>query len=596
MGLDSLLSSIQVIMEEEHIPGLMLGMVTRDSVLFCGGLGYTDQETKQAVTAQTRFRIGSITKSLVALGILKLVEDGKLSLDDMLKDIAPEVQFINPWEATHPIKLIHLLEHTAGFDDTHFQSVHFDPYPLTALEEVQRVKTSLKARWQPGSRHSYSNPGYVVLGYIIEKITEQPYDSFLVARVFHPLGMHHTHFEYNPDDSTYAQGYRWYGGKQVVVKPHTLIGKTASSLTSSAEDMTHLLRMFLNNGRYQDSSLWQQSSIEEMELDHSSLAISRGLRTNYSIANARSLYGSKRHVFNGHGGSIFGFLSQYGYNRELGIGFMLSNNGERTNKRIIHLVTDFLTQNTPPPPSLKPTALQTEYVKPFEGFYQFHNPRHSVVGFLESLFKGKRLEIVHDSLFLCGISPVKEPLIPVDTFIFARQGDPIAFHALATTAEGQNVLFLGNQYWEQKSYAYILGQRLLFIISILLGFGNLIISVVSLILSLFSNKVRTSNFFHLIPTLAFLALLISFSLFKSLFEFQHYAYAGFMTARTVTIYLTSLLFPILSFLSFISSAYLFKQKQGKGLRYYLLISSISLNMLSIYLGINHWWGFKSWTY
>ena len=95
----------------------MLGITTKDSVIFSGGFGYADLDTKRKVDESTLFRMASITKMFISLGIMKLVNEGKLSLDDELKKIAPEVPFKNKWESTHPIRIVNLLEHTSGFDD-----------------------------------------------------------------------------------------------------------------------------------------------------------------------------------------------------------------------------------------------------------------------------------------------------------------------------------------------------------------------------------------------------------------------------------------------------------------------------------------------
>src|SRR4028119_848371 len=107
-----LTDSIQRIVHQEHITGLMLAITSKDSILFSGGFGYADLNTRRPVNGTTLFRLGSITKSFVAIAIMQLVEEGKLHLDDELKKIAPEVRFKNPWESSHPVRIINLLEHT----------------------------------------------------------------------------------------------------------------------------------------------------------------------------------------------------------------------------------------------------------------------------------------------------------------------------------------------------------------------------------------------------------------------------------------------------------------------------------------------------
>jgi CubicO group peptidase (beta-lactamase class C family) len=118
--INSLTDSIAKIVRQEHIVGLMLGITTKDSTLFSGGFGCADWVNGRKVDAGTLFRMGSITKLFVSLGIQKLVSEGKLRLTDELRRIAPEIPFHNPWESRHPLLIIHLLEHTSGFDDVKF--------------------------------------------------------------------------------------------------------------------------------------------------------------------------------------------------------------------------------------------------------------------------------------------------------------------------------------------------------------------------------------------------------------------------------------------------------------------------------------------
>jgi len=102
-------------MKREHMPGLMLSIVTKDSILYSGGLGYSNLENKVKATGSTLFHMNSVTKMFTALAIQKLITEGKLNLNDKLKSIAPEIVFENSWESTHPVRVVHLLEHTAGF-------------------------------------------------------------------------------------------------------------------------------------------------------------------------------------------------------------------------------------------------------------------------------------------------------------------------------------------------------------------------------------------------------------------------------------------------------------------------------------------------
>ena len=169
----ALIDSVEKIMEKKKIPGLLLSLVKDDSVLFSGGLGYANIDKQEKVNEHSLFRVGSITKSLVSLAVLKLVKEKKFSLDAQLSQLAKEVPFVNQWSATDPITITHLLEHTAGFDDMHFNQLYNqEGKEIPIIERVKKDAKSLNARWRPGTRHSYSNPSYVILGYLIEKFGE----------------------------------------------------------------------------------------------------------------------------------------------------------------------------------------------------------------------------------------------------------------------------------------------------------------------------------------------------------------------------------------------------------------------------------------
>ncbi|MGH2623037.1 MAG: serine hydrolase domain-containing protein, partial [Sphingobacterium sp.] len=139
--IDQLLKRIDTILKKEHMPGLMISIVKKDSILFSGGLGYADLDRKIPTDSITQFHLASITKFFVAMGIQKLVAEGKLDLNDQLQAIAPELPYTNKWESTDPVKIIHLLEHTAGFEDIQLNKMVNTSgeslIGLTAIEEVE---------------------------------------------------------------------------------------------------------------------------------------------------------------------------------------------------------------------------------------------------------------------------------------------------------------------------------------------------------------------------------------------------------------------------------------------------------------------------
>src|SRR5207244_2074959 len=134
--LQELQQAMKEVLNKEHVPGAGVALVANGEVLWCGGIGEADMAAKRAASCDTEFRVGSISKTFVALALLKLQEEGKINLYARLRDIAPEVQFKNRWEATHPVRVVNLLEHTAGFDDMEPSEVYnvHDRYDFPLLE------------------------------------------------------------------------------------------------------------------------------------------------------------------------------------------------------------------------------------------------------------------------------------------------------------------------------------------------------------------------------------------------------------------------------------------------------------------------------
>src|SRR5205814_10172094 len=114
--LQELQQAMKEVLENEHVPGAGVALVANGVVLWCGGIGDADIATKRAVSCDTEFRVGSISKTFVALALLKLQEEGRVNLYARLQDAAPEISFKNQWEPTQPARIVNLLEHTAGLE------------------------------------------------------------------------------------------------------------------------------------------------------------------------------------------------------------------------------------------------------------------------------------------------------------------------------------------------------------------------------------------------------------------------------------------------------------------------------------------------
>lgn len=176
---------IKAEMEKRHIPGLSLAIVRNGEVIRAKGYGLANVESKVPATENTVFEIASVTKPITATGIMILVEEGKLDIDDEIRKHLPSLPM--NWSK---VTVRHLLTHTSGIpsylSQPGFADLNRKAYSPDAL--VQLV-AGLPLEFQPGEKVDYCNTNYILLGLIIEKLSGRTYGEFLSEKLFRPLGM-----------------------------------------------------------------------------------------------------------------------------------------------------------------------------------------------------------------------------------------------------------------------------------------------------------------------------------------------------------------------------------------------------------------------
>lgn len=450
-SIEQLRGRIAAVLEREGVAGVGLALVDREGIRWTGGVGLADRASGRAVDADTQFRVGSITKSVVALGAARLAEQGRIDLGRPLAAWMPEIEVTNAWEASSPISLGHALEHTAGFDDMRFNEFYADegmsPREALALNPRSRV-----ARWRPGSRMSYSNPGYTIAGHAIEKVTGEAWDAYLEREVLRPLGMPSARFRRTPEFADrLATGY--VDREQAAVfRP--IAHAPAGSLLASPRELAGLVQFWLRRGG--GAGIVGPEMLARVEqagtLEH------RGADTAYGLGN----YGDVLHPVRsrGHDGGIYGFISCYRYFPELGVGYVMLLNGShspRAYAEIRALLFAYLTrgQVLPQPPRVAPDP---EAIAAVAGFYAFENPRNELFGFVSRAVEGIRVRPDPDGITLARISGGEVAMVPTGDggFRHPRQGGTSV--RLTTDGEGRRLLDAGMAYFEEGSYAAAKGR------------------------------------------------------------------------------------------------------------------------------------------
>ena len=223
---------------QSYVPGKFMGtvLVAQDGkIVLDKGYGFANLEWDIPNTPTTKFRLGSLTKQFTAASILLLEERGKLKVEDPVKKYMPDAP-----AAWDKITIFHVLTHTSGIPS-------FTGFPDFESREAQAMTPEKLVEWfrdkplefEPGTKWNYSNSGYVLLGYLIEKISGESYSEFVQQNIFTPLGMKDSGYDSNSAIIAHrAAGYT--PGKSGAVNAgfvHMSIPFSAGALYSTTEDL-----------------------------------------------------------------------------------------------------------------------------------------------------------------------------------------------------------------------------------------------------------------------------------------------------------------------------------------------------------------------
>lgn len=278
-GMDGLADFVDGVMAQQiagrEVAGAVVVVVHRDRVLFARGYGFADIDSGVPVDPQsTLFRPGSVSKLLTWTALMQQVEMGRVDLDE---DVNRYIDFAIPPFDGQPILVRHLMSHSPGMSDVGGISVE-SVEQLTPYGEW--IKSHIPKRvWAPGTEIAYSNYGAALAGYIVERVSDEPFADYVENHIFAPLGMSSTTFrEPLPDNLAprMAKGYELEDGR-LVAQPFELYSSImpAGSATSSAADMARFMMAMLDEGRLDRARIVEPESARLLMSD--SMASAPGL-------------------------------------------------------------------------------------------------------------------------------------------------------------------------------------------------------------------------------------------------------------------------------------------------------------------------------
>jgi CubicO group peptidase (beta-lactamase class C family) len=326
------------------------GIVGSSLVLVRGGAvaaeqveGYQDLDAKRPTDRDTIYHWASITKTFTGIAIMQLRDRGLLALDDPAVKYVPELRAVhNPFGDMSQVTIRQLMSHTAGFRAPTWPwggDQPWHPFEPTRWEQVVAMFPYTELLFKPGSKYSYSNPGVVFLGRIIETLTGDDYEMYVTKNILMPLGMHRTFFDRAPyhllDHRSHSYFRTDQGLKQAPFDFDTGITVSNGGLNSPMSDMVMYLGFLMGDAKRaaQYDGVLKRSSLDEMWVPVMSAADGEG-GSGPDVRVALSFFVERHQGLElvGHSGDQNGFISHFYLHPPSRLAYIVSFNTDVTSK------------------------------------------------------------------------------------------------------------------------------------------------------------------------------------------------------------------------------------------------------------------------
>jgi CubicO group peptidase (beta-lactamase class C family) len=362
-SLEELSIAIDQIRLRTNTPGIAVGVVQAGQANWSYNSGIANIQSKKPLSDNSQFRFGSISKMFVALSLLKLEEEGKLSLNDKVQILAPEIEFLNPWETTEPLRIVHLLNHSSGWDSPHFnEQKALSATPIAIIDALNAHPHSRLSRWKPGSRLAYNNTGFLVAAYIVEKITGEAFESYVKRSFFEPLSMNSSGYYFS--DTYRESAVSLYINKQEQPYRH-LNNRAAGGLNSTMGDMLGFAQFLVSE---KTTNIVGQNVLESFRMPTGTIAAEQGVSFGWGLGS--QLFHANGVALYGHEGSLRGASAMLIYNPEYQFAYVIAaNNNSPAVSQIHHLVSHYLTKGITVP-NVKAEREVSQEDKALSGWYK----------------------------------------------------------------------------------------------------------------------------------------------------------------------------------------------------------------------------------
>ncbi|MBA3513298.1 MAG: beta-lactamase family protein [Pyrinomonadaceae bacterium] len=260
--------------EQGAIAGAVILIAKGGQVVSLKAVGFQDLESKKPMRTDTIFDIRSLTKPVTAIGIVILMEEGRLALNDPVEKYLPEFKAATPPKEGQrsPITIRHLLTHTTGMPfNRPLEIENITIKRDRSLADVVAILSKQEPEFEPGKQYRYYSGGFAILGRIIEVVSGEPYEQFIKQRIFDPLGMKDSFFSIPAEkQSRVASIYRLHNGKLnkweeiMAYRQNAKYPGPEFGMYSTASDLASLCQMMLNGGTLKDKRILSAMSVKAM--------------------------------------------------------------------------------------------------------------------------------------------------------------------------------------------------------------------------------------------------------------------------------------------------------------------------------------------
>ena len=314
--------------KDAGIAGSSFVFLKDNKVLLEEHYGSANIEKKQAVDANTIYHWASNTKPFTGIAIMQLRDRGLLKLDDPVTKYLPEVRDVhNAHGSMDDITIRHLMTHSAGFRGSTWpwdRGQDWEPYEPTEYSQLVSMFPFTEILFKPGSKFSYSNPGIIFLGRIIEKLTGDDYEVYVDKNILRPLEMYSSYFDATPYHLLKHRSHSYYmrHGKRSEGRFDVNTGITVSNsgLNSPIADMVKYLNFLIGDAKKQSvyDGVLKRSSLEEMWKPQLTTTIDANGNNGFTTDVGLIYFLNRRdgRTFLGHGGDQNGFISYIDFEPE----------------------------------------------------------------------------------------------------------------------------------------------------------------------------------------------------------------------------------------------------------------------------------------